>query len=184
MEKMNMNMMKLMKRNRRVITGVYNLTPYVFEKPSDVTVPPYLLAITAAVRGRRLERINEKLIWSYPAEFRGALEFLYMPIYRKPTARLTAVPSETEPENIWVEEIDPAPAKAIGAVVIIDGEVDDIVNPKAEGDVVDLVDGADRIELNIVPIGTIRKNAGPLASFFAGYGLPRAPRRSDLYDEE
>lgn len=183
MEKMNMNMMKLMKRNRRVITGFYNLTPYVFETISDVSVPPDLLAKTAAVRGRRLERINEKLIWSYPAEFREALEFLYMPIYRKPTARLTALDG-AEPDYAYVEEIDLAPTKAIGAVVIVDGEVDDIVNPAADGDVVDLVVGPDRIELNIVPIGTIRKNAGPLSGFFAGYGLPRAPRRVDFYNEE
>lgn len=183
MEKLNVNMMKLIKRNRRVITGFYDLTPYVFETISDVAVPPDLLAITAAVRGRKLERINETLIWSYPAEFRGALEFLYIPIYRTPTARLTAFDG-AGPDYVYVEEIDIAPAKALNAVVIVDGEVDDIVNPKADGDVVDLVDGADRIEMNIVPIGTIRKNAGPLAGFFTGYGLPRAPRRSDLYDNE
>ena len=184
MEKINVkNMTNLIKKNRRVITGFYDLTPYVFETISDVAVPPDLLATTAAVHGRRLERINETLIWSYPAEFREALEFLYMPIYRKPTARLTAFDG-AEHDYVYVEEIDPAPMKAVGAVVIVDGEVDDIVNPKADGDVVDLVDGVDSIELNIVPIGTISKNAGPLAGFFAEYGLPRAPRRSDCYNEE
>lgn len=180
MEKMNVKLMKLIKANLRVTAGYCDAQPYLYDRlADDVSVAPDMVATTAAVRRRRLERINETLIWSFPAEFGEASSFLYIPVYRKTMARLQySIPGAT-PKYSWVEEIDPAPAKDSNAVVIIGHDVGDIVDPRADGDVVDIVYGDCRAELIIVPIGTIRKNAGPLAGFFAGYGMPRAPRRSD-----
>lgn len=185
MEKMNVKKMaKLIKANLRVTAEFCEARPYFFTAPANASVPADVVASAAAARGRRLVRINETLIWSYPAEFRVATELLFIPVYRRTLARLTSTVLGVDPEYVWVEEIDPAPLKALNTVVIVDKSVDDIVNPKADGDVVDYVDGPDRCELNIVPISTMRQYLGELSGMFKGYGLPRAPRRSDLYNDE
>lgn len=186
MEKINVKKLtSLIKTNRRVIAEFFAANPCFFTAIETASIAIDAIANAAAARGRRLERINEKLIWSYPAEFREATDFLYIPVYRRTLAR-TEAPRlvGTEPEYVWIEEIDPAPLKNVNAVVIVDGSVDDIVNPKADGDVVDYVRGEDSCELHIVPIGTMRLYLGELSGIFRGYGLPRAPRRSDLYNEE
>ena len=185
MERINVKKLtRLIKENRRVIAEFFAANPCFFTAIETASIAIDAIANAAAARGRRLERINEKLIWSYPAEFREATDFLYIPVYRRTLARTEAPRLGAEPEYVWIEEIDPAPLKAISAVVIVDGSVDDIVNPKADGDVVDYDRGVAKGELHIVPIGTMRLYLGELSGIFRGYGLPRAPRRSDLYNEE
>lgn len=181
MEKINVNqLLELTQSNLHVIAGFFKATPYLFTSLADFEVRADVYARTAAVRGRRLERINDTLIWSYPADFGGACDLRYIPIHRNTIARMKASGLGVDPDYCWVEEIKLAPSNDDAALVIVDPTVDDIVNPKGVGDCLYLPGVG---EVSIVPVGTIKNNAGPLADWFEWYGRPRAPRRSDFYEE-
>lgn len=145
-----------------------------------VVVPARALAATATARGRRLVQAGPNLIWSIPAAFNDAADLLYLPLRRQTIARLrSSVWAESSPdaEFCWVEEIDPAGIDDEEAIVLVDPEVDDLLDPKGEGDALDLPGIGD---VGVIPISMVKRNAGPLYSLFRGYGGVSAPRRYEF----
>lgn len=145
-----------------------------------VVVPARALAATAAVRGRRLGQAGPNLLWSIPAAFNDAADLLYLPLRRQTITRLrSSVWAECSPdaEFCWVEEVDPASINDEDAIVLVDPDVDDLLDPKGEGDALDLPGIGD---VGVIPVKLIKRNAGPLYPLFRGYGGVAAPRRYEF----
>lgn len=158
----------------RIFMAAYN------RLSEKIVIPSRVLSATATARGRRLVQAGPNLIWSIPAAFNDAADLLYLPIQRKTLARLRAsVWAEVSPdaEFCWVEEVDPAELDDEDAIVLVDPDVDDIVDPKGDGDALDIPGIGD---VGVIPIKMLVRNAGPLYRLFRGYGGAIAPRRYEF----
>lgn len=145
-----------------------------------ICLPARALAVTAAARGRRLVQAGPNRMWSIPATFNDASDLLYLPLKRQTIARLRSSNwAEVSPESEfhWVEEVDPVKIDDEDAVVLVDPEVDDIVDPWGKCDAIELPGIGD---VGVIPVKTLGRNAGPLYSLFRGYGGTIAPRRYEF----
>lgn len=145
-----------------------------------VVVPARALAATATARGRRLVQAGPNLIWSIPAAFNDAADLLYLPLRRQTLARLRAsswAEYSPEAEFCWVVEVDLAALDDEDAIVLVDPDVDDLLDPEGNGDALDLPGIGD---VGVIPIPMVKRNAGPLYSLFRGYGGVSAPRRYEF----
>ena len=180
MEKINV---ELFNENNKKVETFETAQPFLaaYNKLSEkICLPARVLAATATVRDRRLVQAGPNLIWSIPAAFNDAADLLYLPLRRKTLARLRAsVWAEVSPESEfhWVDEVDPVDINDEDAVVLVDPEVDDIVDPWGKCDAIELLGIGD---VGVIPIKLLGRNAGPLYPLFRGYGGTIAPRRYEF----
>lgn len=180
MEKVNVD---LLSSNNKKVEPFETARPFLtaYNKLSEkITIPARALAATAAVRNRRLVQAGPNLMWSIPATFNDAGDLRYLPLRRQTIARLrSSVWAESSPdaEFCWVEEIDLAGIDDEEAIVLVDPEVDDIVDPHGDGDAINIPGLG---EVGVIPVELIKRNAGPLYPLFRGYGGTAAPRRYEF----
>ena len=177
MEKINV---ELLQNNDKMVEPFDTARPFLaaYNRLSEkIRIPAHALAATATARKRRLVQAGSNLIWSIPAAFNDAAELLYLPLQRKTLARLRVsswAEYSAESEFCWVVEVDPASLDDEDAVVIVDPDVDDILDPNGDGDALNLPGIGD---VGVIPISMVKRNAGPLYRLFQGYGGDSAPRR-------
>lgn len=180
MEKINV---ELFNNNNKMVEPFETARPFLaaYNRLSEkIRIPARALAATATARKRRLVQAGPNLIWSIPAAFNDAAELLYLPLQRKTLARLRVSSwAEYSPESefCWVVEVDLADLDDEDAIVLVDPEVDDVVDPKGDGDALDIPGIGD---VGVIPISMIKRNAGPLYRLFRGYGGDSAPRRYEF----
>lgn len=180
MEKINV---ELFKNNNKMVEPFETAQPFLtaYNRLSEkIRIPAGVVANTATARVRRLVQAGPNLLWSIPAAFNDAADMLYLPLRRQTIARLRSSSwAEYSPESefCWVVEVDPVNINDEDAIVLVDPDVDDIVDPDGKGDALEIPGSGD---VGVIPIELFKRNAGPLYPLFRGYGGDSAPRRYEF----